>query len=127
MIEGRVDSRRQARIQLEMIDYRGRLHPVDVVVDTGFNGNMTLPLEIIDELDLELDLQTSITLATGVQEEVNVWNGFVLWHNRPRLIQILETGGTPLLGMRLLEHSQLTIRVRVDGDVLIERLNDTTP
>lgn len=114
-------------IQLEMIDDRGHLHPVDVVVDTGFNGNLTLPLEIIGELDLESDLQTSITLATGVQEEVNTWNGFVLWHNQPRLIQILETGGTPLLGMRLLENSQLTIQVRINGDVLIERLDETNP
>lgn len=127
MIEGRVDSQGQAWIQLEMIDNRGHLHPVEVVVDTGFNGNLTLPLEIIDGLDLESDLQAPITLATGVQEEVSTWNGFVLWHNQPRLIQILETGGTPLLGMRLLENSQLTIRVRVDGEVLIEKLNDNTP
>ena len=85
-----------------------------------------MPLEIIGELDLESDLQIFVTLATGVQEEVNTWNGFVLWHNQPRLIQILETGGTPLLGMRLLENSQLTVRVRINGDVLIEKLNDTT-
>ena len=110
-----------------MIDNQGSLHPVDVVVDTGFNGNLTLPLEIIGELDLEPDIQISVTLATGAQEEVNTWNGFVLWHNQPRLIQIIETGGTPLLGMRLLENSQLTIRVRVDGEVLIEKLNDNTP
>ena len=110
-----------------MIDNRGHLHPVDMVVDTGFNGNITLPLEIIRELDLKSDLETSITLATGVQEEVNTWNGFVLWHSQPRLIQIIETRGTPLLGMRLLENSQLTIRVRVGGEVLIEKLNDTTP
>lgn len=75
MIEGRVDSRGQVWIQLEMIDNRGHLHPVEVVVDTGFNGNLTLPLDIIDGLDLESDLQALITLATGVQEEVSTWNG----------------------------------------------------
>jgi hypothetical protein len=88
---------------------------------------MTLPIETIGNLNLAPSYQTHITLANGVRERVNAWNGFVLWHNQPRLIQILETRGTPLLGMDLLEDNRLTIDVRIDGDVLIEGLNETIP
>jgi hypothetical protein len=34
----------------------------------------------------------------------------------------LESDETPLLGMELLEGSQLTIQVRIGGNVLIEEL-----
>ena len=127
MITGRVESIRQAWVTLEMIDNGGRMQPVEVVVDTGFNGYLTLPQETIVGLNLEPDVQTHITLATRVRERVNTWNGFVLWHDQPKLIQILETGGTPLLGMGLLNNSLLTIRENPNGEVLIENLNDNPP
>ena len=44
-----------------------------------------------------------------------------------RSLLILESGGTPLLGMELLEDSQLTMQARINGDVLIERLDEINP
>ena len=126
LIQGKVDSRWQAWVPLEMLDGSGHIHSVDVVVDTGFSGYLTLPAEIIRRLDLEPDVQTNITLATGVRDRVNTWNGFVLWDDQPLIIQILESAGTPLLGMRLMQDSQLTIQARINGDVIIERLDESS-
>ena len=127
MITGKVDARRQAWVQLEIRDGGGRFQSVNAVVDTRFNGYLTLTPEMIGRLDLEPELQTNVTLATGVRERVNTWSGYVLWHDQPRLVHILESEGTPLLGMRLLEENQLTIHVRINGDVWIEKLNGTNP
>ena len=79
---------------------------------------------MIGNLDLEPELQTNVILATGLREKVNTWSGDVLWHDRLRSMLILESIGIPLLGMELLDGSQLTIQVRANGDVQIERLDE---
>ena len=123
MIRGRVDAQRQARVQLEIESSDGRLEAIDTVVDTGFNGHLTLPPQVIAELDLEPDEPSDVTLATGSRETVNVWRGNVLWHDQLRRIFVFEANGVPLLGMELMEDSQLTIQPRINGSVLIERLD----
>ena len=125
MIKGKVDARRQAWVQVEIRDEDGRVQSVDAVVDTGFTGYLILPSEIIGGMALRQGPQTHVTLAVGVRGRLNTWRGYALWHDQPRLIQILEARGTPLLGMRMLEDSQLTIQARANGDVLIERLDTT--
>ena len=123
MIRGRVDAQRQARVQLEIESSDGRLEAIDTVVDTGFNGHLTLPPQVIAELALEPDEPSDVTLATGSRETVNVWRGNVLWHDQLRRIFVFEANGVPLLGMELMEDSQLTIQPRINGSVLIERLD----
>ena len=51
----------------------------------------------------------------------------MLWHDQLRDVQVLEANGVPLLGMELMEDSQLTIQPRINGSVLIERLNQIGP
>ena len=122
MIRGRVDAQRQARVQLEIESGDGGLEPIDTVVDTGFDGHLTLPSQVIAELGLEPDEPSDVVLATGSRERVNIWRGSVLWHDQIRRIFVLEANGVPLLGMELLEDSQLTLQARINGQVLIERL-----
>ena len=125
-IKGRVDTQQQAWIQVEIRDRNGEFQPIETVVDTGFTGFMTLPLEIIDQLGLERRLRTTVTLATGRRERVNTWRGYLLWHEQLCPILVLQSRGTPLLGMELLEGSLLTIQARANRDVLIEVLGDRT-
>ncbi len=122
MIRGRVDAQRQARVQLEIESGDGGLEPIDTVVDTGFDGHLTLPSQVIAELGLEPDEPSDVVLATGSRERVNIWRGSVLWHDQIRRIFVLEANGVPLLGMEPLEDSQLTLQARINGQVLIERL-----
>lgn len=127
MIRGRVDSRRQARVQLSLKSRTGSLREVEVVVDTGFDGNLTLPPDIIRELDCEPDFDVNVILATGAEDRVNAWNGDVIWHDQDHSILILGADGPPLLGMELMEDSQLTMQPRINGNVLIERLDEISP
>lgn len=123
MLRGRVDARREARVTLELRASDGQFQSIAGVVDTGFNGHLTLPLDVIRRLELEPRVPTNVTLATGVRSRLNTWSGQVLWHDGPRTIRILESEGTPLLGMELLQDSQLLVQVRVGGDVLIKALD----
>ncbi len=127
MIRGRVDSHRQAWVQLDLKSRTVRLQRIEAMVDTGFDGNLTLPPNIIRELDFEPELEVNIVLATGAADRVKTWSGDVIWHEQVRSLLILESSGTPLLGMELLEDSQLTMQARINGDVLIERLDEINP
>ena len=127
MIRGRVDALRQARIQLDLRARGGRLRRIDAVVDTGFDGNLTLPPDIIQELGLESETEADVVLATGVIDRVNAWNGEVLWHDQTRSVLIFEANGIPLIGMELMEDSQLIMQPRINGNVLIERLDEINP
>ena len=127
MIRGRVDSHRQAWVQLDLKSRTGRLQRIEAVVDTGFDRNLALPPNIIRELDFEPELEVNVVLATGAADRVKTWNGDVIWHEQVRSLLILESSGTPLLGMELLEDSQLTMQARINGDVLIERLDEINP
>lgn len=127
MLKGRVDDRRRAWITLYVGHGDDTLQPVAAIVDTGFDSYLTMPPGVIRRLGLELDRQTTVILATGVRRRVNVWSGYIRWHDRLRPIEVLEAQGEPLAGMRLLEGSQLTIQARFDGDVEIEELDETPP
>lgn len=122
MIKGRVDGRQRAWIPLETGNGAGNFRPMVFVVDTGFDGDLTLSRESINQLGLAEVAPTMVTLATGVREQVNTWGGYILWHGRHRYVEVLETRGNPLLGTRLLEGSQLTVQMRVNGEVVIEEL-----
>ena len=127
MIRGRVDAQRQAWVQLEVERSDGRFETIETVVDTGFNGHLSLPPEVIGRLNVKQDGPADVDLATGVQATLNAWLGNVLWHDTIRSVLIFESNGTPLLGMELMEDSQLTMQARINGHVLIERLDETNP
>ena len=52
MIRGRVTPALEAQIALELIGNEGQTHTVEVILDTGFEGDLILPLDIIRRLGL---------------------------------------------------------------------------
>ena len=124
MIRGRVDVYRQAWVQLEVQRSDGDFETIEAVADTGFDGHLALPKEVIGRLRVELHRVAEVELATGTKEEANIWRGNVRWHGQIRRVYVLEANGVPLLGMELMEDSQLTLQPRINGWVLIERLDE---
>lgn len=126
-IRGTVDAQLEARVFLPVTDSSGHFHSVEAVIDTGYDGHLTLPPDTIQLLRLTPGVAISATLATGTRERLNTWHGQILWHNRLRPIRVVESLGDCLLGMGLLAGSQLTIQARVNGAVLIEELDEIPP
>jgi clan AA aspartic protease len=95
---------------------------VDVVIDTGFTGQLVLPPEAVGRLGLPGSGRRRAILADGRTVEVNVYLARVIWHGRERAVQVLATEGGPLVGMALLGGSWLTVDAAPDGFVLVEEL-----
>ena len=123
MLTGRVSLYLQARLSVEILDAAGRPHPVEVVLDTGFEGYLTLPPRTIRQLELPpKGDQQNAEIANGEVVQFSLYTGTVLWNGRPRRVDVIETDSDPLLGMALLQGSRVTLDVRYGGPVTVTPL-----
>ena len=73
MISGTVDANWEAILPLMVLDASGQAHQVDAMIDTGFNGYLTLPLASVAAWGLPWLFQEHAWLADGtgpLQEEL---------------------------------------------------------
>ena len=121
MIEGLVNANYEAVISLPLRGPAGQTQ-VDAVVDTGFNGFLTLPPTVVEELGLPLRGRGRAILANGSEDFFDVYDVTVLWDNQPRFVPADEADTTPLVGMALLEAHSLHIEVADGGTVVIQAM-----
>ncbi len=121
MIRG-VVTRYEGIVRLPVFGRRGQREVVEAVVDTGYDGFLTLPPTMIRELELEWLSDGHAILADGSECLFDLYEGEVLWDRRRMLIRIDASDATPLVGMRLLEGFELTMQVRQEGPILIKRM-----
>ena len=114
MITGHVTAYREAVISLNVGGPRNQEREIDAVVDTGFNGFLTLPASIIQELDLVWHRRGRAMLADGSNSVFDIYEATITWNSRPRRIAVDEAECDPLVGMSLLYGYELTVQV-VDG------------
>ena len=117
-MEGAVNAAYEAIITLPVRDEAGQERDIEVVIDTGYNGFLTLPPVLVEELGLPL--VSEATLANGDVETFNIHNVTVLWDGMPRDIDADAVGPMPLAGMLLLDKHTLTIDIQNGGRVLIQ-------
>ena len=120
MITGSVSEGLDLLVTIEVSDRNGVHQPLEVILDTGFNGDLTLPRDMVQHLGLTYRGQTPWTLASGKEVMMSNYDGEVFWHGLLREVQVVETDGDPLLGMALLIGSKITVDARIGGQVLIE-------
>ena len=120
MISGRVSAKLDPLVTIEIRDAQGGLQPVEVVVDTGFSGELALPSDLVRSLGLHYIDDIPVFLADQQQRSVRAYEGVLSWHGRHREAVVLEMGSEPLLGMALMLESILTVSCRPNGPVVIE-------
>jgi clan AA aspartic protease len=121
MIVGVVKSR-EPRIRLRIKGHHGRECEVEAVVDSGYTGWLTLPPEVIEDLDLRWRTFGRATLADGSVSYFDVYQAKVLWDKRLRSLLVDEFDATPLVGMALMQGCELKMQIRSRGKVTIRRL-----
>ncbi len=134
MLRGKVQSQGEPPITGEAlvdisvanVDDPDRSLAVEVVVDTGFSGQLTLPFAFISYLGLIRRATKSVVLADGESKDIPVYPALVLWNGRFRQILVLEMESQPLLGMELLWGSRLTIDALPYGEVVIAEIPPIT-
>ena len=124
MITGIVNKYLDAIIDLPVYDIRGQLQSVSTVVDTGFDGEMTLPAGSIKALGLPFRRSSLTLLADGSESEFDIHEAIIDWDGQPRKIFVDTAETAPLLGMALLEDHELRVQVRPGGSIFINALPD---
>ena len=115
MITGIVTDAREAVVVLSVRGPTGREETIDVVIDTGFDGWLSLPSATIARLELAWSRRARGQLADGSTCIFDIFDGVVMWDKKPRRIAVDEAETAPLLGMALLEGFELKMQVREGG------------
>lgn len=122
MIKGIVNFRRVAVIRLPILNHKAETRDIEAIIDTGFNGALTLPPAMIDEMGLSWRSRGSATLANGSRDYFDIYTGTVIWDGKQRRVMVESANTHPLIGMRLLHRHRLEVVVLPAGDVTIEAL-----
>ena len=86
MIEGVVNAAREAVVPFTVANTAGRTQPIDAVIDTGFNGFLTLPAALVAELRLPFVTSGRATPANGSEDFFDIHNAVVIWDGQPRQV-----------------------------------------
>lgn len=96
---------------------------VDAIIDTGFNGELTLPQTQIEALGLSEATVTEVTLADGRTRDVPLYDATAKFDESSRAIFVTKAPTSPLLGTSLLWGFSLCIDFEVDGTVEVAPLS----
>ena len=122
MIHGVVNSGLEIRVQLPILDGNGVEQMIDAVLDTGFNGAVTLPAALIASLRLPWLTRGQVRFGNGSVEWIEYYKGTIVWDGVHRRVRVQAIDGSPLIGMSLLAGYDLRARVVLGGDVQIEAI-----
>ena len=110
---------KEPRITVAVLDSAGTAVPLEMVIDTGFAGFMTLTPRVTRALGLERGEEKLMILADGQAVSTPICRATVIWHGNPTRIDVLELDARPVVGMSLLWDSDIAIAVRENGRVII--------
>ena len=127
MITGTVTADYEAVIRLFVQGPAGSAHEVNAIIDTGFNGFLTLPPALVTALGLMRRSRGRVLLANGSEELFDIYGVTVLWDGQQRYVEADAVDTTPLVGMSLLDGYDLHIQVADGGQVVIQASGQGSP
>ena len=122
MISGRVTEDLKAKINITINVGDGGWNSLNVVIDTGFNGQLALPEETVQSLGLVLDRFRRVTPAIGGTRVVASGYVQLQWEDVSIRARVIQAGTEPLVGMALFRNHRITIDAVADGAVSITPL-----
>jgi len=124
MIAGSVSDSSEAIISLVVSGPGGQTN-IDAVIDTGFDGWLSLPPALISMLSLPRQGRARTILGDGSRTVFDFYEATVVWDGVTRRVSVDEADTDPLVGMGLLDGYELTIEVVTGGAVAIELLPES--
>jgi clan AA aspartic protease len=122
MIAGVVTTELEAVIRLVVRGAGGRRRTIPAVIDTGYNGSLSLPSPLISLLGLPWRRRGRALLADGSETLFDIYEATVVWNGRRLRIPVDEANTDPLVGMALLNGHELRLQARGGGKVTIKPL-----
>jgi clan AA aspartic protease len=102
MITGIVNQDFEPIISLSIYDSNGKIYTQEAIVDTGFNGWLSLPNDLIIQLNLKWKRRGRAILGDGSECVFNIYEVMIIWDGFLLKIPIDEADSEPLLGMSLM-------------------------
>lgn len=98
-IEGWVDEHLSPRIEIQTPQSKS----IEFVVDTGFNGYLVLPTQLLHEIGFEHRGSTVVELADGSKVTSELYEGTILWFGKEKTVRVHATqSADALLGTKML-------------------------
>ena len=98
------------------------LDSLEVVLDTGFTGYLTLSTETFQQFGLPLVDRRTFELANGECFDFEAYLGAVSRNGLPTDALVLQSDSIPLMGMNLLWGSRVVVNAMDDGEVSNEEV-----
>lgn len=81
---------------------------INVWIDTAYDGEVVMPMELINRLGLELCAAVQATLADGTNVILETFACEIEWFSQWKRIEVIANDGRfPLLGLELLKDRKL--------------------
>jgi len=122
MITGTVNADFEPIIPISIYDLNGKVYTQEAIIDTGFNGWLSLSPNLINQLNLRWKRRGRAILGDGSKCVFNIYEAVILWDGYPRTIPIDEADSEPLIGISLMKGYQLTIQVWKGGNVELHKV-----
>lgn len=122
MTDGTVTRDRKIVMPLDVHCKDGSSVSVDALVDTGFNGHLTLPEDLLRLVHAEEDNVWTVELGDGNTVEMNSYAVEVNWLGSVRHVVVLESESEPLLGISMLWDHRVSFEAVNGGKVSVATL-----
>ena len=123
MQHGTVNNYLEPVVSLIVLGNSAPPEAIDFTIDTGFSGELTLPQDAIDRLNLLRDEEgVPYILADGTLRVMPRYIGRAQWHGEIREVNVIDSGSEALLGMQLLAGSNLNVEATPGGTVIVTEL-----
>jgi clan AA aspartic protease len=95
---------------------------IECVIDTGFEGTLTLPFDVVAALKLPYVTRINANLADNSSVLTRLHLATLIWHGVEREVIVLAMGRRPLIGTALLEDYHLSVDFCEGGSVIIDEI-----
>ncbi len=123
MIDCWVNAHREVIVRLSLSSPHGGEQSIEAVVDTGFNGYLTLPPDVITALGFPFRRNSRAVLGDGSAITFDIHEAVILWDNQLRRIPVDAADTDPLLGTALLYGHELYAEFIEGGKASIRALH----
>ena len=113
-------TKQHAIVEVPVLAKSGDYLKIEFVIDTGFVGHLTLPEETAHILGLLYLIDIPVNLADDSTVFVPAFEAIIRWNNIVRTVNVYGTGSRPLLGMSMLEGSELRVQCHENDKVSIQ-------
>ena len=110
----------EAVVPLAVRGPAGHVQDIEAVIDTGYNGFLTLPPMLVSELGLPFVTIGQAILADGGEATFDIHSVTVLLEGQSKNVDVYVSDTAPLVGMRLLDGHSVCVDVENGGRVVIE-------